>query len=528
MSYLSVDQMTAFGDLRIVHGACQVHVCAVLDLITTELSGKGVRIQHVVAPAHGRFGLAELISQLAGNPPSQAVVAPMPLDGDVKCAHRLLTELDDGCDRILLLIEGAQSLQPSALRYIQHVSRTTPHLRLALVGADRPARLCDPEFAALSRRAATELRLDEHAVSAEASWRSALSSVQPQAGAMAMTLSSGMNSLTSAPPRWMTTDLSLAAPEPQRRGGRNWAALAVLGLVALSGTGAWWHHLTATGLAGGIGLSPVGVSEAAPNDRAPRVEVAALSEGTVARMGGSRPGADADLPIAIAVVVSDAEPSSAPSEIARPAAETVRAHYPAQPPPAAGADGSNDGETSKPQPSTAGAEPVSRSTPVLAAPEMTPAPTPEVNATGAEAPVRQDDLSAIAETVPQAVAPDVPPAATPAVAIPAPATEVAAGTSAPMRQATAAAAADVARADRLLDMGDVSGARRWYEYAAAKGSAIAATSLGKTYDPNILARRRPLGGIAGEPGTARFWYEKGAASGDPNAASLLAALNAGH
>ncbi len=559
MSYLSVERMTSSGDLRIVHGACQIHVCAILDLITTELRSKRVRILHVVAPAHGKLGLTELISQLAGNPPSQAVAANVPTDGDVERAHHLLTTLDKGCDHILLLIEGAQSLQPTALRYIQHVSRTTPHLRLALVGADEPAMLRDAEFTALSRRAATELRLDEHAVSAEASLRSALSSVRPPGAATPETISVDAGGLPPTPPQWMTTDLSQAATERQpRAGGRNWAAMAMLSLVALTGTGAWWHHLAATQALSGTDVGVMRVSETLPNDGAVRVETMPVSEAAGALVDRPRPALDDDPPVAV-VAASVAESIPAPPEIGKPApappptpAEAVTAPSPPQPLPAAAPKEAGDDEALKAEPRSAdsapdqvldplpasasgsppgpaptthdqaGIEPPLSPPPAVAAPDVAPTAIPEVTAPRSEGPARQDDASSLAKAMEKSVSPDVPQAAT----LPA-ATEIVAA-SVPIKQAPAIADGEVTRADRLLDAGDISGARRWYEHAAGKGSAIAATSLGKTYDPNVLIKWHLVGGVAADPEKARLWYEKGAVMGDRDAASLLAALNAGH
>ncbi|TDH62740.1 hypothetical protein E2C06_10070 [Dankookia rubra] len=66
------------------------------------------------------------------------------------------------------------------------------------------------------------------------------------------------------------------------------------------------------------------------------------------------------------------------------------------------------------------------------------------------------------------------------------------------------------RGDTLLALGDVSGARRFYERAAEAGSAAGARAAGRTHDPALLAE---LGvrGIRPDPEAAAAWYRRGAA-----------------
>jgi hypothetical protein len=73
--------------------------------------------------------------------------------------------------------------------------------------------------------------------------------------------------------------------------------------------------------------------------------------------------------------------------------------------------------------------------------------------------------------------------------------------------------------------GDVSGARRFYATAAEQGSAAAARSLGRLYDPGYL-KQAAIGGIDPNPALARHWYERAVAMGDTQAAPLLQALAA--
>jgi TPR repeat protein len=83
----------------------------------------------------------------------------------------------------------------------------------------------------------------------------------------------------------------------------------------------------------------------------------------------------------------------------------------------------------------------------------------------------------------------------------------------------------MARGDALFAMGDVSGARRFYERAAGGGSARAAATVGKTYDPAFLAAIKARG-MQPDPSAAAAWYRTATALGDPEAPRLLERLGA--
>ncbi|MBV8616148.1 MAG: hypothetical protein JOY66_20590, partial [Acetobacteraceae bacterium] len=83
----------------------------------------------------------------------------------------------------------------------------------------------------------------------------------------------------------------------------------------------------------------------------------------------------------------------------------------------------------------------------------------------------------------------------------------------------------LARGDALFAVGDVSGARRFYERAAGGGSARAAATVGKTYDPAFLAAIK-VRGMRPDPSAAAAWYRTAAALGDPDAPRLLERLGA--
>jgi TPR repeat protein len=81
----------------------------------------------------------------------------------------------------------------------------------------------------------------------------------------------------------------------------------------------------------------------------------------------------------------------------------------------------------------------------------------------------------------------------------------------------------VARADRLLEKGDIVGARAIYQRAAELGDASAALALGATYDPSRLWSLGALG-LAGNKERARQWYERAGELGHREAKARLTAL----
>ena len=76
------------------------------------------------------------------------------------------------------------------------------------------------------------------------------------------------------------------------------------------------------------------------------------------------------------------------------------------------------------------------------------------------------------------------------------------------------------RADALLGGGDVFAARAFYERAVDAGSAIAATGVGKTFDPEILERLGVVG-LRSDAAVAASWYRRAVDLGDGMAQPLL-------
>jgi hypothetical protein len=87
-----------------------------------------------------------------------------------------------------------------------------------------------------------------------------------------------------------------------------------------------------------------------------------------------------------------------------------------------------------------------------------------------------------------------------------------------------AAAKDMqAKADRLIEKGDIVAARTLYQRAAEMGSGSAALTLGATYDPNRLWSFGALG-MVGNRERAKQWYLRASELGQPDAKARLMAL----
>jgi hypothetical protein len=87
-----------------------------------------------------------------------------------------------------------------------------------------------------------------------------------------------------------------------------------------------------------------------------------------------------------------------------------------------------------------------------------------------------------------------------------------------------AAAKDMqAKADRLIEKGDIVAARALYQRAAEMGSGSAALTLAATYDPNRLWSFGALG-MVGNKERARQWYQRASELGQPDAKARLLAL----
>lgn len=89
----------------------------------------------------------------------------------------------------------------------------------------------------------------------------------------------------------------------------------------------------------------------------------------------------------------------------------------------------------------------------------------------------------------------------------------------------AMAQAMLERAGKLVDNGDIAGARLIYEYLARQGSARGALLLAQTFDPEFLDKIYIRGAVGPDIAKACAWYEKAADLGSTEAASRLSALD---
>ncbi|WP_144299940.1 hypothetical protein [Elioraea rosea] len=81
------------------------------------------------------------------------------------------------------------------------------------------------------------------------------------------------------------------------------------------------------------------------------------------------------------------------------------------------------------------------------------------------------------------------------------------------------------RGEALLAIGDVSGARRFFERAAGSGNAAAALQMGRTFDPTVLSTIGARG-ITPDRDAAMAWYRHAQALGSADAATRIATLEA--
>jgi TPR repeat protein len=74
--------------------------------------------------------------------------------------------------------------------------------------------------------------------------------------------------------------------------------------------------------------------------------------------------------------------------------------------------------------------------------------------------------------------------------------------------------------EQFAEVGDLATARVLFQRAAEAGDATAATALGATYDPAVLAKLGVVG-INADLEKARFWYQKAASLGSSDAKRRL-------
>jgi hypothetical protein len=305
---------------------------------------------------------------------------------------------------------------------------------------------------------------------------------------------------------------------PSRRHGLAVAAIAAVALIGLGG-------LAALPLLGGdAARRAIPTAEVMPApEGASEVQLAMAPASPLPALALLLPAPALLLPVpALLLPVPALQPS--PPEIAALAwpVEAKLAASPADPDaphplPAIGAYGIATLQEPAPLPDAvalAEAEPqpaVAEPLPEPEAPRLPPLATPAPQAMATEAPLPEPEAPRLP---PLDAAP--PPAPVVAVAPMRPDLPVA-----PPAQAAAPAAPApdpkviemlIARGNEMLARGDISAARLFYGRAAASGSAVAFTAMGRSHDPAVL---EALGvrGIRPDPERAAFWYRRAAEAG---------------
>jgi len=111
------------------------------------LSSRRIRCIRVYGPSSGGLAPKDLIAQIVGRPDPDALT-----DDDLRAGFMALTGPKEGYGAVALLVTEAHNLQPSAVRYLQLASRSSPELRIVLVGGPGLADvLAADEFTPLRR-----------------------------------------------------------------------------------------------------------------------------------------------------------------------------------------------------------------------------------------------------------------------------------------------------------------------------------------------------------------------------------------
>ncbi|MFC7688421.1 hypothetical protein ACFQY5_01015 [Paeniroseomonas aquatica] len=337
--------------------------------------------------------------------------------------------------------------------------------------------------------------------------------------------------------RALLADPTAPAAAPARAGRRR--RLPVAAGLGLAGLLAGLALLTRTGGPEPRGVLPVGITAAdaagvseavalpGPAMPAGMVTAAAASEAAAAPEPAAPPSA-AEAPPEATPLADEAAPVPPPPFVAPPV--TVAAPGLAEPPPVALAALPSPLPLALALPTAphvAGVPDVADAAappPPFVPPPVPPVaalPRPQAVALAPEAPVQRTPeapvqpmpvapVQAMSE-VPRLQAP-APVALVPAAALPglpaAPA--LVAPPPAPARRAAAdpaALSALLRRGEALLAIGDVSGARRFFERVAEAGHAAGARAMGRTYDPEVLASLQAWSMLP-DPATAATWYRR--------------------
>ena len=113
----------------IVTGYTGAGATALLNQTERELAGRRIRCVRIQGSASGSLAVRNLLAQALGHADAATLT-----DHDLKAGFLALTEPGEDCELVALLVAEAHSLLPSAVRYIQLACRSSPKLRVLLVG----------------------------------------------------------------------------------------------------------------------------------------------------------------------------------------------------------------------------------------------------------------------------------------------------------------------------------------------------------------------------------------------------------
>jgi type II secretory pathway predicted ATPase ExeA len=132
----------------VISGLAGVGKTAVLDRVLAELAVGSARVVRVKGGAGRALTLEALVAQVAGG-------GEVPADEALERAFEVLTAPGEALDRVVLAVDGAETLHPAALRYVQLVCHAAPRLQVVLCGRpELDAQLDSDEFASFRGRIA--------------------------------------------------------------------------------------------------------------------------------------------------------------------------------------------------------------------------------------------------------------------------------------------------------------------------------------------------------------------------------------
>ena len=104
-----------------------------LQDVVPRLEDRGCRVFHVTAPSPGGLGLSALLAEVAGQPDLEAHD-----DDTLERGFQRLTVPGPGCDRIVLVIDGADRLHDPVFRYLALARKAADELQFVLAGQTDP------------------------------------------------------------------------------------------------------------------------------------------------------------------------------------------------------------------------------------------------------------------------------------------------------------------------------------------------------------------------------------------------------